>query len=246
MTKTKTGRFSRLIAILLMLIMVCGMLPTTVFADNTTQNIPSDSFYTDTVTTPLDDNVSMTGYSYYVNADKPTNIRQSTSTTSATDFAAGLSLSTIFIDSSKIGGHGREAGTPNPQGIFTLLTTDPSIAGGFILDGETVFDDEGVPVTKEGLEVRYDPTRSPALLQASSNAITELNGPLFQFVFSDAAILPDGTRADLKIIYSNAKIAVDQRLGVTDEDLGLAASNYQGSITLAYGSSFSYSGSDFR
>ena len=245
MTKTRIGRLGRLIAMLLTLIMVCSLPPITVFADNTTQNIPSDSFYTDTVTTPLDDNVSMTDYSYYVNADKPTNIRQSTSTTSATDFAAGLSLSTIFIDSSKIGGGNRD-GMANPPGIFTLLTTDENIAGGFTLDGETVFDDEGVPVTKSGFEVCYDPTRSPALLQASPNAITELNGPLFQFVYPDAAILPDGTRADLRITYSNAKIAVDQRLGVTDEDLELEASNYQGAIILAYGSSFSYSGYDLR
>ena len=39
MTKTKARRFSRLIAILLMLIMVCSLLPTTVFAEGETGSV---------------------------------------------------------------------------------------------------------------------------------------------------------------------------------------------------------------
>ena len=91
MTKTKNGRFNRMIAILLMLIMVCSLLPTTVFADNTSQNVPDigSDFYSDTVTTRLDDTVAVTADTYYQNAIStevanptlPTIVKQSQSTT---------------------------------------------------------------------------------------------------------------------------------------------------------------------
>ena len=113
MMKTKTGRLNRMIAILLMLIMVCSLLPTTVFADNTSQNVPDigSDFYSDTVTTRLDDTVAVTADTYYQNAisptiqtpSLPTIVKQSQSTTTLYDFAAGLPLSTIFIDETKIG-----------------------------------------------------------------------------------------------------------------------------------------------
>ena len=186
--------------------------------DNTTNTVPAS--YTGTVATNIDDTNAVTGDSYYLNADKPDNVRQSQSTTSCTDFSAGLALSTIFIDSSKIGGAGNGQSS---IGTYIPLSNDEAILAGLVRNGN---------------KVSYDPRKAGAYA-ADPGVITELNGDLFAFVFPDAAILEDGSRADLKITYSNAKIAIDQRL----QSLG---ATYEGEISLANGASFSYGGTDNR
>ena len=213
--------------------------------DNTSQNVPvpdpnnpNQPFYSGTVETYWDNTASMNN-DPISNPNSTSNslvkatdnlVKQSQSTTSCTDFAAGLPLSTIFIETAKVKG----------AGTVTLLTEDESIAGGFVLDGQPLVN---LP-NKSGIGalVEYDPTRSTSsapLKQVSANTLTELNGDLFQIVFADAAILQNGSRADLKITYSNAKIAADQRLVVTNE-------NYDGRIGLANGSSISYRGTSTK
>lgn len=251
-----------MIAILLMLIMVCSLLPTTVFADNTSQNVPDigSDFYSDTVTTRLDDTVAVTADTYYQNAIStevanptlPTIVKQSQSTTTLYDFAAGLPLSTIFIDETKFGEFLGTFHLENPayEGLIThdpdtnIVSYDPRLAGGHLLNGEP----------------------------------TVLSGNLFSMVFEDAAILPDGSRADLKMTYSNVKIFTDERLMVMEDvakkhlaaaqelldaastpeetaeaeaelaaaEAELAASYYQGVVEMAKGNSVRHAGTDPR
>ena len=153
--------------------------------DNTTQNVPDGIEYSNEIKTNLDDTPAVLN-DEYVNAmwaknGKPTNVMQSNSTTSATDFAAGLPLSTIFIDESMIGGTGHDN---DPDGEFTLLTTDPAFVGGITLDDVPAntldYSDPDHPVM--GKLVAYDPTLDASLLQVSPGTMTELNGPLFQFI----------------------------------------------------------------
>lgn len=150
---------------------------------------------------------------------KPAIVKQSKSTTSATDFAAGLPLATIFIDQSKIGISSNDV---RPKKIEIVAQGDFA---------------EGLVVT-DGKKVSYYPQKEgtvKTLPQAKSGELLELSGDLFYMIFENAAILPNGDRADLKITYSNAKIAVDQRLGEDDKV-------YEGYIDLANGASISYSG----
>lgn len=266
MTKTKTGRLNRMIAMLLMLIMVCSLLPTTVFADNTSQNVPDigSDFYSDTVTTRLDDTVAVTADTYYQNAIStevanptlPTIVKQSQSTTTLYDFAAGLPLSTIFIDETKLG---KKLGTfalePNENQDYTgLITRDPAT--------NTVSYNPGQTVDRHLL----------------NGAPTVLEGPLFSFTFDDAAIFPNGTLANLKITYSNAQLFTDERLAVMEKvaqealdaaqkeledaltpaqkaaarakiaaaQANLTASYHRGMVSLAQGSTLEYSHNDAR
>ena len=255
-----------MIAILLMLIMVCSLLPTTVFADNTSQNVPDigSDFYSDTVTTRLDDTVAVTADTYYQNAIStevanptlPTIVKQSQSTTTLYDFAAGLPLSTIFIDETKLG---KKLGTfalePNENQDYTgLITRDPAT--------NTVSYNPGQTVDRHLL----------------NGAPTVLEGPLFSFTFDDAAILPNGTLANLKITYSNAQLFTDERLAVMEKvaqealdaaqkeledaltpaqkaaarakiaaaQANLTASYHRGMVSLAQGSTLEYSHNDAR
>lgn len=264
--KTKTCRLNRIIAILLMLIMVCSLLPTTVFADNTSQNVPDigSDFYSDTVTTRLDDTVAVTADTYYQNAIStevanptlPTIVKQSQSTTTLYDFAAGLPLSAIFIDETKLG---KKLGTfalePNENQDYTgLITRDPAT--------NTVSYNPGQTVDRHLL----------------NGAPTVLEGPLFSFTFDDAAILPNGTLANLKITYSNAQLFTDERLAVMEKvaqealdaaqkeledaltpaqkaaarakiaaaQANLTASYHRGMVSLAQGSTLEYSHNDAR
>lgn len=207
--------------------------------DNTTQNVPPDQYDSTGISTNLDGTLSMgvgadgKRDEYIHNATTPDYVKQSKSTTSATDFAAGLPLSTIFIDVGKIG----HASNKGVQGEFTLLTENPAILAGF----------EHSYSTTGGDVVRYNPTLdTDNLMQIEPNKINVLAGDLFQFVYKDAAILPNGDKAHLRIVYSNAKIAIDQRLGVTDAATGLTPSNYQGAIKLATGASAAREGTDYR
>lgn len=223
--------------------------------DNTTQNVPPEQYdNTGGISTNLDGTPTMgvgevgNRDEYIHNATTPDYVKQSQSTTSATDFAAGLPLSTIFIDVDKIG----HASNKGVQGEFTLLTENPAIRAGFehsysTAKGDEVrynplkTDDEGNPVT--GTDSEGNPV---PLKQLEPNVINVLAGDLFQFIYRDAAILPNGAKAHLRIVYSNAKIAIDQRLGVTDTATGLTPSNYQGAIILARGGSAAREGTDYR
>lgn len=248
-----------------MLIMVCGLQPISVFADNTAQNVPDigSDFYSDTVTTRLDDTVAVTADTYYQNAisptiqtpSLPTIVKQSQSTTTLYDFAAGLPLSTIFIDETKIG----------------------PFLGTFALEPNENRDYTGLITRNTDNVVSYDPgwTAERHLLNGEA---TVLEGPLFSFTFKDAAILPNGSRANLKITYSNARIFTDERLkameDVAKEHLATAqaqmeaastpaeiaaaqkaldaantellASYYHGGVEMAQGNNIRHNGSDPR
>ena len=205
--------------------------------DNIYQNVPSS--YSGNISTNNDDNVAITGDTYFLDAPKPDYVMQSQSTTSATDFAAGLPLSTIFIDVSKIG-HAENIGV---QGEFKLLTENEAIKAGF----EHYYNNDPTSGELSGDVVRYNPLADTEnLMQIEPNKINVLEGDLFQFTYKDAAILPNGETAHVRIVYSNAKIAVDQRLGVTDVASGLYPSNYQGSVNLARGGTVTRGGTDER
>ena len=236
----------------------------TVTDDNTTQNVPSDNFYSDTVTTRLDNTVSVTADTYYQNASStevanptlPTIVRQSQSANTIYDFAAGLPLSAIFIDETKLG---KKLGTfalePNENQDYTgLITRDPAT--------NTVSYNPGQTVDRHLL----------------NGAPTVLEGPLFSFTFDDAAILPNGTLANLKITYSNAQLFTDERLAVMEKvaqealdaaqkeledaltpaqkaaarakiaaaQANLTASYHRGMVSLAQGSTLEYSHNDAR
>ena len=157
-----------------------------VFADNTADinnggTVPVDENYTSNFTTHMDGGTTITNDSYVNSLPKASNIQQSQSPGSVTTFAAGLPLSTIFIDTSQVG--------PD-KGTF-VSTNYPGIQHN---SGSNV--------------VSY----TPASGTLTPGTVHELNGNLFQFVFTNAAILPDGNRANLRVTYKNAKIVVDQRL----------------------------------
>ena len=205
--------------------------------DNIYQTVPSS--YTGNISTNNDDNLAITGDTYFLDAPKPDYVMQSQSTTSARDFAAGLPLSTIFIDVDKIG----HIGNTGVQGEFKLLTENEAIRAGF----EHYYNNDEELGELKGDVVRYNPLADTEnLMQIEPNKINVLEGDLFQFTFKNAAILPNGSRAHVRMIYSNAKIAVDQRLGVTDAASGLTASNYQGKINLAVGGTVNRGGTDER
>lgn len=207
--------------------------------DNIYQTVPAS--YSGNISTNNDDNVAITGDTYFLDAPKPDYVMQSQSTTSARDFAAGLPLSTIFIDVDKIGNDGNIG----VQGEFKLLTENEAIKNGF--EHHYTTDGSGGNAGITGDVVVYNPlVDTENLMQIEPNKINVLEGDLFQFIYRDAAILPNGSRAHVKIVYSNAKIAVDQRLGVTDTASGLTASNYQGAIYLVRGGTVARGGTDNR
>ncbi|MBR7082340.1 MAG: hypothetical protein IKI49_06545, partial [Oscillospiraceae bacterium] len=226
--------------------------------DNTSQNVPvpdpndpTQPFYSGTVSTRLDGAVAVTKDKYYYgdpNADppvpptagKPTIVKQSQSTDTIYDFAAGLPLSTIFIDETKLG---------SDKGTFEVASAWSS---SITCDATNL--------------VSYNPSASAAghLLNGTVN---KLDGPLFSFTFEDAAILKDGTKANVKITYSNAKIFTDERLAVMEKvaqdhldeatqqgdateiaaaQAELAASYLQGTVALARGSTIAHAITDTR
>ena len=105
------------------------------FADDLKNTVPVDENYTTNITTytkPSDEKAkqqtqngttvgttTLAGDTYVKGKPAPSNIQQSTSPGSVTTFAAGLPLSTIFIDTSKVG--------QNVKPEFKPLTTDPGI-----------------------------------------------------------------------------------------------------------------------
>ena len=186
----------------------------TVTDDNTTQNVP-DGEYTGTgVETRLKGTPAVDDDTYVNNADKPANVKQSTSATSATTFAAGLPLSTIYIDQTMIG---------TKLGKYNAINDNPL--------------SENLIYNQTTGRVMYDAIYGQKMLPG---IINKLEGDLFYFIFEDAALLPDGTRADLKITYSDARIVVDERWGFAPKD----EQYYHGYVNLATGSDFTYGGTD--
>lgn len=225
--------------------------------DNTQHGVPQDG-YSGTISTNNDNNPAMINdpivprdngvYSY------PNYVKQSASSSSATDFAAGLPLSTIFIDTSMIG-HTDNKGV---QGVFTLLTNNSQIAAGFEY---SYSENDGELIQYNPLKTTDDQGNSISLMQLEPNKVNVLEGDLFQLIYKNAAILPNGDRAHLKIVYSNAKIVIDRRLGVGKDDLTaedftalgidsasfeLEPTNYQGAVFLVRGASVTRGGTDKR
>ena len=238
----------------------------TVTDDNTTQNVPylEDGFYADALSTYLDGTVSVTEDTYYQThkTPAPSIVKQPKSTTTTLyDFAAGLPLSTIYIDETKFG---------DLLGTFAWEIDE---------DVNEILRD-AIVYTPATNYVYCDPTKLPDG-HFLNGAPTVLNGPLFSFTFTDAAILQDGTRANVKMLFSNAQIFTDERLkameDVAREHLAdaedwmeiamisgdpeeiaaaqeaidaaqaeLAASYYAGMAVLAHDNNVSYGGTDDR
>ena len=201
------GRFiAALLVVLLSFIMILGNIPQIAFADDLVNTVPdsetsggASDFYTDTINTGLGTNgPSSSGVTYYgygpgygtynsVTTSTGKSVYQSQSTASPTSFAAGLPLGTIFIDQSMI---------PEGGGTTEIVSKNTSIIAGLYVD--------------ENNRVLYDGNRAGAIKMVP-NKINELKEDLVKVTFSDAAILPNGERADLVITYSNARIVIDER-----------------------------------
>ena len=195
------------------------------FADDLVNTVPSEeapagqSFYTGSISTGFSKNGYNTPAEYGPGYGPYTvdGVVQSQSTQSPTSFAAGLPLGTIFIDQSKISQTG---------GTTQVVSKDTSIIAGLVPIGGTN-------------RMGYDGTK-PGATPIVPGKINELNGDLFTVTFEDAAILPNGNRANLVITYSNARIVVDQRLAYRPE----GQQYYNGAVSLAQGNAFSYGGTD--
>lgn len=175
---------------------------TPAYADDLTNTVPNNNdgyetidgadFYSDTIATGFVPNNYTTGavagpsYGPYT----VPGVLQSQSTTSPTSFAAGLPLGTIFIDQKKVSGV-----TP----IYKVVSDKTAIIAGL-----------GVEQMSDGLTMGYDGTKTGAIKMVPGK-INKLDGDLFTVKYEDAAILPNGERADLVITYSNAQIVIDQR-----------------------------------
>ena len=176
--------------------------------------VPADENYTTSITTfndgkGADTLDTLVGVSPYDGATAK--VRQSQSTTSATTFAAGLPLSTIYIDQSKIKAQ---------PGKVTVLPSDYSSL---------------IKVDAVSGRVNFDAKNAPDALKMYAGKVNELKGNLYYVIFEKAAVLPDGSRADLKITYSDAKIVIDQRYAYDNRA-------YDGEIYLSQGGNFSYGG----
>ena len=190
--------------------------------------VPADEGYTSTITSYYDGTPSIDDDTVVNSNTPPTNVIQSTNPNSARTFASGLPLSTIYIDQSKI--------------FFdTDKNEDPTV----VVPDMSFHHAPGSPYASL---IDFNPNTGYATYNAAAatnkltpGSIHKLEGDLFYYIFPDAAILPNGDRADLKITYSNARIVVDQRLSEVPTD-----KFYNGSINLAAGGTFVYGGSDTR
>ena len=186
--------------------------------DDLTNTVPASGFYSSTISTRLDGSPQVTNDSFVTGSQSPTNVRQSQSTTNATDFASGLPLSTIYIDQSKI---------KDQTGTLTVL------------DGP--YKDYIVQIENGLVCYDADADGAPKLYPSTVN---ELTGDLYYVIFPDAAILPDNSTADLKITFSNARIVIDQRYDYKNAGEGISPYSYSGDVFLSRGASFSYGGTD--
>ena len=216
--------FGTALVVLLTFIMVFASL-LGAFADDLVNTVPNEEasgdFYSGTINTGFAPNGYTPPSTTYGPGYGPYNVDgvyQSQSTASATSFAAGLPLGTIFIDQSKISDTG---------GVTEVVSKDTAIIAGLTLNS-------GQPN-----QMGYDGTK-PGAIKMVPGKINELNGDLFKVTFPDAAILPNGERADLVITYSNAKIVIDQRYLAAPPD----EQYYHGAVYLARGNAFNRGGTD--
>ena len=207
----------KLIIYFLILVLISSLIYpiTLVYADSF--NNASDQ-YSDTVYNVHGDSFNVPG------------VKQSTNQNSITTFGSALPLATIDLDHSKIG---------EDKGEFKILTKDPRIAPGIGIISNT-----GMGTDPDINRVYYDPTVDPDnLIQLYPNMDNVLTGDLFSFTFKDAAILSNGTRANLKITYSNVHFYIDQRytgIGENGED-----GKYNGKAYISIGGVKAYySGTD--
>lgn len=197
--KLKKGkRFNAsIVAVIVTMVLVLGMGTVGVLADDLTNTVPSNetsgAFYTDEIKTGFGPNSYTKPATYGPSHDpyKVDGVYQSQSTSSATSFAAGLPLGTIFIDQSKVN---------NKTGKYKVVSDNTKIIAGLT---EVV---EGNGVKQQ----MYDGTKEGAI-KLEAGKINVLAGDLYTITFENAAVLPNGDLADLVITYSNARIVVDQR-----------------------------------
>ncbi|MBP3896330.1 MAG: hypothetical protein J6D57_00635 [Mogibacterium sp.] len=198
------------------------------FADDLVNTVPNEeapagkSFYSGEIRTGFDNYPSVSskygpGYGPYTNV---TGVYQSLSTVSPTSFAAGLPLGTIFIDQSKI--------SASSGIIDTTISGKSEIFNGLVKNCGGLTGRVGYDGTKEGA------------IRLEAGKINELKGDLFSVTFKDAAIKPNGERADLVITYSNARIVVDQRYAYAPQ----GERYLHGAAYLATGNAFSYGTTD--
>ena len=108
-------------------------------------------------------------------------------------FASGMPLSTIYIDNAYFQ-------TPSS---YKIISTNP----GFVMfTSSTAFASEVNDF------IGYDPTKTGAT-KLSANKDNFFEGDLFSFTYNNAAILHDGTVANVRITYSDLHISVDSRVG---------------------------------
>ncbi|MBE6041557.1 MAG: Cna B-type domain-containing protein, partial [Clostridiales bacterium] len=230
---SKLNKGSRLAAATIMMLLavflVLGNI-TSVYADDLVNTVPNSeapegkSFYSDEISTGFKPNgytpptiIYGQGYGPYTVGG----VYQSLSKDSPTSFAAGLPLGTIFIDQNEIG---------TTKGKVKYVSDNPAILAGLV---ENIGGEKG--------RVGYDGTKSGAI-KLVPNKINKLEGDLFTVTFENAAIKPNGERANLVITYSNARIVIDQRYASAPE-----GDRYlHGAVYLAQGNQFSYGTTDYK
>ena len=199
------GRMSRFLGVLLAAAVAIGTLGTCVwmsganevYADDLVNTVPtsessSGSFYSDTIETGFVSRGAILPTTTYGPGFGPHNVDgvyQSQSTTSATSFAAGLPLGTIFIDQDKVGAK---------KGRVEYVSSNPEILAGLVQINTTNQNDPDYQ------RVAYDGRNNGAIM-LEPGKINRLDGPIFSVTFEDAAIKPDGSLADLVITYSDAR-----------------------------------------
>lgn len=160
-------------------------------------------------------------------------VHQSTSDTSITTFGSAMPLSTIYIDMAYL---------KPEQGIFTRLADPSNPSQAAFADGiaiQTFTDANGVTKSVASYNpVDPDPDDDFVPMQLYADKDNYLPGNLFSYTFPNAALLADGSRANVLITYSNAHILVDQRLGDGEYGANEPLDNY---VTLAYGNDVMYS-----
>ena len=197
-----------------------------VYADDLVNTVPNEesptgTFYSGSIQTGLGENgpygeQPRLGYGPDYGPYTVDGVVQSLSTDSPTSFAAGLPLGTIFIDQSKI---------PTNGGATEIISKDTAILAGLVIEDTN--------------RVVYDGTL-PGATKMVTNKVNELKGDLVKVTFADAAVLPNGDRADLVITYSNARIVIDERYNAAPE----GENYYHGGVSLVQGNSIAYGGTD--
>ena len=120
-------------------------------------------------------------------------------------FASGAQLTTIHLDYDIIGNV--------KNSYYTILSDDPGFT---TLDATELYYDEnskGAAGDKGGTFVVYDNTISGVTI--SKNQDNYWDGELFSFTYPNAAVLSDGSYADLVLTYSNLHIVVQNNIKTT-------------------------------